>query len=130
VTLVRSELEELLAEAGVDENRVRWDYSGRGMYGRTCLGFVGGVADLARFFYQVGLAVALQEEEFTTRGEVEGALREEDARHLADVVTTDDVGRDTIFYFPGVRVEDDHVEPETPDPDAVHDAVVDRELGV
>jgi len=102
----RSYLEDALAEADVDPERARWDYSGRGMYGRTCFGFVGNFGDLARFCYELGHEV----------GELSGSddpSSWDEANELSNVnaaflgsVRVDDMGLDLIFYFPDVEVVD------------------------
>ena len=79
---------------GNGDVEVREDYSGRGMYGATCIGFVlsGGASELA-----LGAAIvqAGQEEDLED-GLVEYLMRR--AAH-------DSMGRDRIVYFPGVAVE-------------------------
>jgi hypothetical protein len=114
--LTRSLLEDVLGEAGVEEEP-RWDYSGRYMYGKTCFGFVGDVSDLAAFFYHLALVT---EDDDTIFYDLHRALR------------TDSMGMNTIFYFPGVDVSRDEEEPEVdePDPDAERDARLDVDLGV
>lgn len=65
-------------------------YSGRGMFGDQCIGLTGTAGDLMRF------VVALIE--------LDEALI---ADELADRVLSDNMGTETIFYFPGVTVEED-----------------------
>ena len=67
------------------------DYSGRGMFGRTCVGFTcNSLGDFARILL---------------------ALKEEHADELADwlayggEVQRDNLGMDTLYYFPGLSVE-------------------------
>ena len=91
LTMTRSDLEELCDDAGVED--VRFDYSGRGMFGRTCFGFVGSVRDLATFFYRLGLVT----------DEVEGD--DGTGEELARALRMDDMGLQTIFYFPGLEVQ-------------------------
>jgi hypothetical protein len=69
-------------------------YSGRFMYGKTCFGVVGSITDLLGFI--AALAIKLNDD------------------NMADVmfdcivqdVRTDNMGYDTIFYFPSLSVVD------------------------
>lgn len=63
--------------------RIEEDYSGRGMYGESCVGFVGSDRDAAMFWL--------------TLGQTDGDL----ARRLVRKMQTDSLGRSTIYYFPG-----------------------------
>ena len=71
----------------------RGDYSGRGMYGETCLGFDGprgaGVTLGAAIMYTLGV---LGDDPDT-------------ALEMAAAGTTDSMGLGTIYYFPGWTVE-------------------------
>lgn len=78
--------------ADIEEDYLRWDYSGRGMYGRSCFGIVGRMADYSRFL--VALAT-------------EGEEGHDVAWELTDRVSTDNMAYDTIFYFPGAQIEDE-----------------------
>jgi hypothetical protein len=92
----RHVVEGALVEADVESSEddfadvIYTDYSGRGMYGATCLGIV--VPSRSDAPKVVGyLAVALAEED----GDVDALL---------DEVATDSMGRDTIVYFRGVEL--------------------------
>jgi len=62
------------------------EYSGRYMYGSHCFGITGHPSDFARFICQL-------------------TQRNADlAWILSQAVTTDNMGRDTIFYFPGYQL--------------------------
>lgn len=91
-TLVR----EALTAAGEDDTALRTDYSGRGMYGRTCFGFIGNATTLCKFF------VAFVSEAASYSDDDALIERIEVADELAERVRTDDMGGDTIYYFPGV----------------------------
>jgi hypothetical protein len=80
---------------------VRVDYSGRGMYGRTCVGFVGGVSDLVAFVVDVTEEYAYQVER---DGEVDPDLALI-KNHLYGV-EVDSMGTDSIFYWPTIRTEE------------------------
>lgn len=67
---------------------MRTDYSGRAMYGQTCLGYV--VSNPAI----VGTAIAL--------GLADTGL---DPMALMASVRQDAMGRETIVYFPGITVQ-------------------------
>lgn len=80
---------ELVVEAAERSDcHVRGSYSGRGMYGDTCFGIVHpGGAELAKFFM---------------------ALAERDADlawELADRMSADSMGYDTITYFRGYGLD-------------------------
>ena len=65
-------------------------YSGRGMYGKQCVGVTGDIGDVIRFILEVVPAI----DDYAA----DGTYREEWFN-----VRSDDFGRDTIFYWPGVR---------------------------
>lgn len=97
-----------LAEAIADrlEVDVRTDYSGRGMYGRTCFGFVGGPRDLVKFLLELSDLL----DEFD---EVDG-----DLEAWYDM-SQDNMGYDTIYYWPLIHVVDE--DDDQLDPDATLD---------
>lgn len=72
----------------LDEVDVRTDYSGRGMYGETCLGLVVDKPDIL-----VGLAL----------GQVLDQI-DADPFEVVSRARTDNMGRSTIIYFPGVTL--------------------------
>lgn len=90
VELTRSQLDDALEIAQIfpeeDEDVVRENYSGRGMYGRTCVGIVVGCTQLAFKFFA---ALAMED--------VAGP---DVAFQLAEQAQTDSMGRDMIVYFP------------------------------
>jgi hypothetical protein len=84
------------------EDVIRKDYSGRGMYGRTCLGivvdnqsdFIAFIKELAdRYYAGEGAYAELSEE-----------MREFYDNYL-EAVTQDSMGRATIYYWPRVQVQ-------------------------
>jgi hypothetical protein len=92
-----NELIEVLGDHGLDigdpeEVQVRHDYSGRGMYGRTCLGFT--TPNPLTFMVRLGYALATLGGEWT----------EEVTEDLLENVCQDNMGRDYIVYFPGIQV--------------------------
>ena len=80
---------EVLCEEDIDTN-----YSGRGMYGDTCLGI-----RLERATDMIDLGVAI--------GEclADGAIRDEVVMALRDRAESDSLGLGTIIYWPRVKVE-------------------------
>lgn len=74
--------------------RLRSDYSGRAMYGQTCIGLTGTTADLVRFV--VYARDVLNDTEMTFAG---------DAVDLLSAVASDSMGHDKIFYWPALRAE-------------------------
>jgi hypothetical protein len=90
-TIHRDLLEDALDDSANDWDYgdIRDEYSGRGMYGDTCLGLVfRRYKDTFAFFVSVA------------------ALDEPLARVLAAKACWDSMGRDVIVYFPGVQLED------------------------
>lgn len=80
-------------DADIDmDSGLRWDYSGRGMYGRTCFGIIGRLENYAQFLLSLAAVDA------------EGA---EIASALAERTATDNMAVDTIYYFPRVEVTED-----------------------
>lgn len=75
-------------DAGLADEALRIDYSGRGMYGQGCVGIVGSPADGTMF------ALKLSEE-----------VEDVDFEVLAESARTDDMGRQRITYWPGYQVE-------------------------
>jgi hypothetical protein len=68
---------------------VRDNYSGRAMYGKTCIGVVGSL----RNAFKLIAFLAIED----------GNL----AVDLADAVCTDSMGRSEIIYFPGFTFDED-----------------------
>lgn len=96
-TITRSDLEYVLDQADVlyGEETINDTYSGRGMYGESCLSVVFEgkriQRNLSRFFVELGMLAAAEGE----------AISAGQACDMADAVATDDLGLDTIVYFPG-----------------------------
>lgn len=86
--LSRELIEDLTSE-GFD---VREDYSGRGMFGRTCFGIVGDPGDLIRFVLR-------------TQDVEEDTPWWKTDRSWITHVRTDSMGHDMIYYWPTVSVE-------------------------
>jgi len=87
--------ENVAANADIDPEDVRTDYSGRGMFGRTCVGIVGDTNTLVDFVKAVVEdAVA---EDFTD--DVLTGLYEE-----ISTVQTDSMGTRSVFYWPRITV--------------------------
>jgi hypothetical protein len=61
-------------------------YSGRGMYGKVCMGLVGGAGDLVNFVLEVA------------------QTRDFDFAQELDNVSTDSMAFDTIFYWPRITL--------------------------
>lgn len=80
-----------------DETQIRDNYSGRGMYGETCVGVVGSsVATAIQFMY--ALAEVLHDDEYDQKDFV---------LEMAEAIRTDNMAFNTIFYFPGYTVSDE-----------------------
>lgn len=88
-------------------------YSGRSMYGKTCLGIISDnpVCDIA----QLALAALDEADSFCDEERAEAFMR-----IVSSALTnarTDSMGRSTIVYFPGVDVPSDEMEVEDEDED-------------
>lgn len=87
---------EALYRAGLDEDYLRTDYSGRAMYGAECFGIVhDGQGELIRFFLYLA----------------SGDLGTEAAAALAGAAQRDSMGHSTITYFPGYTVGREVIHP-------------------
>lgn len=94
ITLTRAEFE-VLSDIHDD---VRAHYSGRGMYGDTCLGYVGSEPHLFIF----DLARLLAERD------LDGPIYADDVRREIESLSfpgTDGMGYDTIYYWRSIEVE-------------------------
>lgn len=94
-------LEEVAEIVGLDEDDVRTGYSGRGMYGKTCVGF-----DLDGSSALLALGAAL------------AAVFPNEYEDFIHRARTDGMGRGIIVYFPGIEtdaVESDEDEEEDED---------------
>lgn len=80
------------------EDGPRWGYSGRGMYGRTCFGFVGTMEDYSNFLLGLVDVFYDQTEDIDTAKYL--------ASQFGERVSTDSMRYDTIYYFPGIQVLD------------------------
>lgn len=75
-----TQLQDLAARV---DGEVSWNYSGRSMFGRTCVGIVHDINDIA---FGVQLAQVFEDE----------------AEELANDARTDSMGRSSITYFPSI----------------------------
>lgn len=85
--LQREQVMQALERADLNESALYDDYSGRGMYGATCLGIVGSTGDAAKFL----IALAFEGDEA--------------ALSLAAYTRTDDMGMSMITYWPNAQVQ-------------------------
>lgn len=96
-------VEEAVQEASLDpETNLRWDYSGRHMYGRDCLALTGSLDDLVRF---VATLTQTVDEASRQDGLYHGVVGELLALHDAVQRDTrqDQLGLGQVFYWPHVR---------------------------
>lgn len=83
-------IEKAVWDADIDlEEGLYRKYSGRGMYGRTCFGIVGGMSDFAKFICQLT--------------QIDPDL----AWDLSQNVSRDSMAFDTIFYFPSYQLDEE-----------------------
>lgn len=82
-----------------DESQIRDDYSGRGMYGRTCVGVVGDRPSAAvQFMYC--LAEVIHEDDLDDQKDF--------VLEMSEALTMDNMGRSAmIYYFPGYKIVED-----------------------
>lgn len=99
LNITRDDIETAYGWAAFDPNEdVRTDYSGRGMFGRTCLAFTGD--DPTTFIVAVISAALVREDGDTiTCWDVVDALG-----GIGDT-RTDDMGLGTVTYWPDLAVE-------------------------
>lgn len=83
----------------------RHSYSGRGMYGDACFGVVGHPRDVTKWLIALNQAVNDLLESDDEIAEALGDLDEAFVWELVDSMRDDNLGRDTITYFPGWSLE-------------------------
>jgi hypothetical protein len=93
-TIPRDKVEQALYDSQIGfespDEVIRDGYSGRGMYGAECFGFVCDIRDLLKIF------VALSGQNDPDDDEFEWTVME-----LTESATSDSMGSGTIWYFPG-----------------------------
>ena len=94
----RDDAEYLADRAGMEG--IVEDYSGRGMYGETCLGMIYTTPD-AVALVQLGWALRDVEEEWA---EEKGVVI---LREMMTSARTDSMGLDSIVYFPNITIRQD-----------------------
>ena len=82
--------EQIVWDSNLEEDDFRTDYSGRYMYGKSCIGVVGNAKDLLSF-----ILTAQQHLDDDVIYDLAGAMRQ------------DNMGLSMIYYFPGWTVADD-----------------------
>ena len=87
----RADIEEALYDAGLDDEALYEEYSGRGMYGRECFGIVGTPGDAMAFLVALAKVDAL----------------DVDVIYMAKSTRTDGMGLQTISYWPGYTIGED-----------------------
>ncbi len=87
--LTPEQMQILLDFANDLEAQIRFNYSGRGMYGKECVGFI---TNMSVAVFCMKLAIIL------CQNHNQSIL----AVDLANNVKTDNMGKDTIVYFPGI----------------------------
>lgn len=94
-TLTREQFDELVDIAADFDDDAAWrtDYSGRGMYGETCLAVVTSMNPYA-FAFNLGAGLA-------ATGEAVGI----DAETIMDRIRHDSMGKRVVLYWPTITVE-------------------------
>lgn len=80
----------------------RDDYSGRGMYGKECVGISGGYSACQRLIGEVIIQLGQDMQDATTDQHLEAF---EDAIPKLLNFNSDSMGRDVILYFPSIKAE-------------------------
>jgi hypothetical protein len=102
-TVSREVIEYAMMNANLETEDLRDNYSGRGMYGQECFGFVtNDYGSPFAFFVQLGIIGAQNEED--TSIEDSDYFDTGAAEQLAMSAQTDSMGRGSIVYFPGWQV--------------------------
>ena len=86
-------------DAEIPEGDLREDYSGRGMGGAECFGIVGTARDLALFTMEL----TIRAKDYDVSSDKEGVTVDQ-VFEMFQRLSTDSMGRNTIFYFPGVQL--------------------------
>ena len=94
VTVKREVLEDVVYRSDMDLDQIRSDYSGRGMYGRECLGLTCTLPDLLMFAINFELIHGDDEDADLLPSEWIPQVQE------------DSMGRGAIYYWPSVQVVD------------------------
>ena len=99
MVLNKQDIELLKEFANEYDCKLRTNYSGRGMYGKSCIGFV---TDLSPFSLGLELALFLNREDRTEMVDTFSQTR----------VNEDSMGLSNIIYFPSRQVEEQDDEDE------------------
>ena len=83
-----------------DEEDIRADYSGRSMYGRTCLGYTGESVALFTFH----LALSIMRADRAENEDDPDLFEMEEMMILLGDPRSDSMGRSVIHYWPNVQV--------------------------
>lgn len=91
------------AFAHAEENHeveLRENYSGRGMYGKTCIGVVGGDEGLAEFESALALLTVMDDLD----DEVNGFTALNALTDVQDMRRSDSMGMDRVYYYPALSI--------------------------
>lgn len=96
-------LYDLAKECGFDS--MRQNYSGRGMNGKTCVGFI--CSNPSNFLYRFGVAMGGMSE--MAKRFPNGEFSEENSLDPDDFsfICTDKIGKDAIVYFPHIKLPEE-----------------------
>lgn len=90
-----------MENAGIDTEYIMPEYSGRGMYGDTCIAFsCDSINQLAKFFVWLGYNAA--DNDFSDNAEID--LTGDVANALAASLQTDSLGYSIVACFPGWEI--------------------------
>lgn len=110
LTLTREEFDELTYSVDTDweDPDFRDDYSGRGMYGDTCFGYVG--SNPGPVALELAITFAKKEVEGSSTnasdyGFEDSVAEIREAMSLVGAPRQDSMGLSTIYYWPNIQVE-------------------------
>lgn len=90
-TITLEQAQDIVSAADLEYEDIYPEYSGRAMYGRTCVGFV---VPNTGMLLNLGLAIGTVLDEYEAQAFMGGAR-------------TDNLGLDMIVYFPEVQIAED-----------------------
>lgn len=103
-TLDQYTLGEIADRLGEDVgDEIRTDYSGRGMYGRTCVGYCGDSP--FGFVLLLAAQIANADGDYHHWDQVPADRLEDVIGELESEVCRDSMGRSTIWYWPTIQAE-------------------------
>lgn len=106
MNITANQLAEAIQGADLDPEDIMIDYSGRGMYGSTCIGIkTGSYSSIARFIFF--LSKSLAESESDGEDELNVYELTDKFHEVSDLsVQQDSLGHGAVMYFPSLSLEE------------------------